>query len=70
MNSEGSGLYELQSMINHSCKPNAEIQFKDNSHELTIVALEEIQPNQEVCISYIDDCELSRSRHSRQKSLR
>lgn len=27
-------------------------------------------PGEEICISYLDDCLLSRSRHSRQKELR
>lgn len=57
-------------MINHSCRPNAEISYKSNNNVLTIVALEEIKPNQEVLISYLDECELGRSRHSRQKALR
>ncbi|CAF0828134.1 unnamed protein product [Brachionus calyciflorus] len=70
LNSEGSGLYEYQSMINHSCKPNAEISFRNNNFELSIVALEDIQMGQEVLISYLDECELNSSRHTRQKMLR
>jgi len=70
LNSEGAGLYELQSMINHSCEPNAEIKFKNNSSTLTLVALKEIKFGEEIYISYLDGCELSRSRHSRQKVLK
>ena len=57
-------------MINHSCKPNAQIAFNHNNHLLSIVALEDLSPGEEVLISYLDECELSRSRHSRQKALR
>lgn len=57
-------------MINHSCEPNAEIKFKDNNTTLTLVALKEIKVGEEVYISYLDECELSRSRHSRQKVLK
>jgi len=70
LNSEGSGLYELQSMINHSCRPNAEIKFQTNNNVLTLVALRDIKPGEEIFISYLDECELARSRHSRQKLLK
>ena len=70
MNAEGAGLYEVQSMINHSCRPNAEITFKTNNNQITIVALNEIQPNKEILISYLDECQLASSRHSRRKELR
>lgn len=70
LNSEGSGLYAIQSMINHSCSPNAEIKFKYNNNELSIVALQDLQPGQEVLISYLDECAIRCSRHSRQKMLR
>lgn len=70
LNSEGSGLYELQSMINHSCSPNAEIKFKDNSSMLTLVALKDIPKDGEIYISYLDGCQIERSRHSRQKTLK
>lgn len=70
MNSEGSGLYEIQSMINHSCSPNAQIKFNDNSSTLTLVALKAMKPGDEISISYLNECELDQSRHSRQKILR
>ena len=34
MNNDGSGLYFLQSTINHSCDPNAVVEFPFNNHEL------------------------------------
>ncbi|CAI9733077.1 SET and MYND domain-containing protein 5 [Octopus vulgaris] len=70
LNCEGSGLYSMQSCCNHSCVPNAEVQFPHNCHKLRVVALEDIVPGEEICISYLDGCMLERSRHSRQKHLR
>lgn len=70
LNCEGAGLYKLQSACNHSCSPNAEIEFRKQNHTLSLVALEDITPEQEICISYLDPCDKERSRHSRQKILR
>jgi SET and MYND domain-containing protein 5 len=56
-------------MSNHSCEPNAEIKFKNNNNILTMVALTDINQNDEITISYLDECDLLRSRHSRQKIL-
>ncbi|XP_033756750.1 SET and MYND domain-containing protein 5-like [Pecten maximus] len=67
---EGSGLYRLQSTCNHSCLPNAEITFPHNNHCLALVATEDIQPGEEICICYLSECDIGRSRHSRQKLLR
>ncbi len=57
-------------MCNHSCKPNAEISFRNNNNVLTLVALNEIAAGDEITISYLDECDVQRSRHSRQKILR
>lgn len=70
LNNEGSGLYILQSNINHSCIPNAEITFPYGNHRLALKATKNINPEDEICISYLDECILERSRHSRQKILR
>jgi len=70
INSEGSGLYSLQSAINHSCLPNVEITFPNNDFTLAVKALTDIKAGTEVCISYLDDCMLQRSRHSRIRMLR
>lgn len=69
LNNEGSGLYVSQSKINHSCRPNAEIRFPYSNNVLQVVALREINADEEICISYLDECQLNRSRHSRQKYL-
>lgn len=70
LNVEGSGLYQLQSKINHSCDPACEIVFPDSNHVLQVVALRNIAQGEEISISYLDECVLARSRHSRQKVLR
>ncbi|XP_044017428.1 SET and MYND domain-containing protein 5 [Aphidius gifuensis] len=69
LNNEGSGLYALQSSINHSCSPNAIIEFPYSNSTLVVKAIKNIQPGEEVTIGYLDECELERSRHSRQKAL-
>jgi hypothetical protein len=55
---EGSGLYRMHSKINHSCVPNAIVQFPDNSSTLQVVAIRPINAGEEICISYLemDDC--------------
>ncbi|ELU09739.1 hypothetical protein CAPTEDRAFT_159764 [Capitella teleta] len=70
INCEGSGLYLLQSTCNHSCMPNAEITFPHNNSTLAVKALSNIKTGEEICISYLDECALERSRHSRHKILR
>uniref|UniRef100_A0A336MSZ2 CSON006618 protein n=1 Tax=Culicoides sonorensis TaxID=179676 RepID=A0A336MSZ2_CULSO len=70
LNSEGSGLYVTQSKINHSCAPNAEARFPYSNYIVAITATQDIMPGEEICISYLDECNLERSRHSRQKLLR
>lgn len=67
---EGSGLYVVQSKLNHSCLPNAEIKFPHSNHTLVISALKDIEPGEEICISYLSECLLNRSRHTRHKFLR
>ncbi|XP_064421011.1 histone-lysine N-trimethyltransferase SMYD5 isoform X2 [Latimeria chalumnae] len=69
LNCEGSGLYILQSCCNHSCIPNAEVSFPDNNFLLHLTTLIDIQPGEEICISYLDCCQRDRSRHSRHKIL-
>lgn len=66
---EGSALYSLQSACNHSCDPNAHPNFLHNNFRLSMVALKDIVAGEEIQISYLDECTLERSRHSRQKYL-
>lgn len=69
IDNEGIGLYPTQSLINHSCAPNCEIKFAGDS-KLSVVATRDIGQGEQVLISYLDECQLNRSRHSRQKYLR
>ncbi|XP_043270494.1 SET and MYND domain-containing protein 5 [Venturia canescens] len=69
LNNEGSGLYALQSTINHSCSPNANVEFPFSNSTLVVTATKDISAGEEICIGYLDECELERSRHSRQKAL-
>ncbi|XP_050042653.1 protein-lysine N-trimethyltransferase SMYD5-like isoform X2 [Dermacentor andersoni] len=70
LNNEGVGLFPLQSLCSHSCIPNAESSFPHNNYVLSLVALRDIQPGEEITVSYLDECSLNRSRHSRAKLLR
>lgn len=69
LNNEGSGLYILQSAVNHSCAPNAIVEFPYSNSTLVLKAIRDIQAGEEICTSYLDECELERSRYSRQKAL-
>ncbi|XP_078668531.1 protein-lysine N-trimethyltransferase SMYD5-like isoform X1 [Branchiostoma floridae x Branchiostoma belcheri] len=70
LNCEGSGLYSLQSCCNHSCEPSAEPAFDEGNYVLSMRALRDITEGEELFICYLDECERTRSRHSRQKLLR
>lgn len=70
LNNEGSGLYRLERCINHSCVPNASSTFPHGDFTLALVAKKPISAGEEICISYLDECELERSKHSRNKHLR
>ncbi|GAB0098024.1 SET domain-containing protein [Sergentomyia squamirostris] len=67
---EGSGLYVIQSKLNHSCIPDAEIKFLQSNHTLVLSCLRDIQADEEICISYLSECFLNRSRHTRHKFLK
>jgi len=70
INNEGSGLYWMHSAANHSCLPNAVVEFPFNNNQLVINATQDISPGEEILISYLDECQQNQSRHSRQKYLR
>ncbi|KAI4457651.1 set and mynd domain-containing protein 5 [Holotrichia oblita] len=69
LNNEGVALYCLQSACNHSCMPNAEATYLHNNSKLSLVALTDISAGDEICMSYLDECTLQRSRYSRNKEL-
>ena len=53
MNNEGVGLYKEQSMANHSCRPNAEVQFRQGSHQLSLVMTESVEMGDEITIRFV-----------------
>ena len=69
LDNEGSGLFRLQSLLNHSCEPNAKVEYPFNNHDLVVNALRRIEPGEQILISYLDECDLNRGRHSRRKTL-
>ena len=70
MDNEGSALYPLQSLVNHSCVANTEVKFPDRNHVVGLVASKEINVGDEITISYLDLKDLERSRYSRNKYLK
>jgi hypothetical protein len=62
----GIGLYHPGNFMNHSCRPNAlqTFLFQESKHPtLHVTAFDDIAPNQEICISYIDTCCPMHMRH-------
>merc|ERR1719198_519793 len=52
-NFHGTGFFPFVARLNHSCSPNVQITFPQNSSRLTAVALENVAPGQELCICYV-----------------
>ncbi|ORZ25859.1 hypothetical protein BCR42DRAFT_479892 [Absidia repens] len=48
----GEGTYPVASLINHSCRPNAVVIYDGTL--LSVVAIEPINPDQEITIAYVD----------------
>merc|ERR1712110_565827 len=49
----GVSLFTTVARINHSCEPNAKIDFLANAARLTAVSIAPLVPGQELSISYI-----------------
>mmetsp|Transcript_92013 Transcript_92013/g.187300 ORF Transcript_92013/g.187300 Transcript_92013/m.187300 type:complete len:358 (+) Transcript_92013:1-1074(+) len=65
----GLGLYGIPSFMNHSCRANALQAFsfrRGSLPSLYVTAFRDIQPSQEICISYTDS---SRPSHMRRQQL-
>lgn len=50
----GVGIYELASLMNHSCTPNAYTCQMDGTATLYVCASEPIRHGEEICVSYVD----------------
>ena len=64
---QGSAVYLLGSMFNHSCEPNVDITFPENNAEISFVAAMDIPKHTELTVSYID---ATAGRAARQEQLR
>ena len=62
-------LNNQQSTIYHSCEANSAVEFLFHKDELVVNAQTDISAGEEILISYLNECELERSRHSRYKML-
>ena len=51
----GSGIFSELSMFNHSCDPNASVEFMSWDSRASLVALRDIDPGEEICITYCDE---------------
>lgn len=70
LNTEGAALFVVQSKINHDCTPNATVAYPHSDHTLVLKAKRAIRSGEEICISYLDECDLRRSRNYRQVELK
>jgi len=50
----GAGVFSMCCSANHDCSPNAEVVFTSKTNQATLRALRDIQPNEEICISYVE----------------
>eukprot|EP01112_Ceratiomyxa_fruticulosa_P004344 TRINITY_DN1485_c0_g1_i3.p1 TRINITY_DN1485_c0_g1~~TRINITY_DN1485_c0_g1_i3.p1 ORF type:complete len:516 (+),score=55.60 TRINITY_DN1485_c0_g1_i3:279-1826(+) len=55
----GTGLLVLMHNANHSCRPNVSIASCENSNTMSLMAIRDIQPGEELVISYIDEDSLT-----------
>ena len=57
MFSDGNGLYLIQSCMNHSCSPNAELlkESEDKDGQVVVKAKKDICSGEQITISYIDE---------------
>ncbi|KAJ3273152.1 hypothetical protein HDV01_004792 [Terramyces sp. JEL0728] len=53
---KGVGLYHIAGLISHSCQPNVEYRFDENS-QLSIVALDDLANGTELLVSYVPHSE-------------
>ena len=52
--SNGSAIYALGSMFNHSCAPNVNVAWPQRNHLIDFVAKENVKKGEQFTISYID----------------
>jgi len=57
-------------MLNHDCHPNAQIKFNSSNHILSVELIRPVEKGDEITISYLDPCQLSDNKLSRQDYLK
>ena len=63
---DGTALFALTCCANHSCAPNVQLQYGDDSTGM-LLALRDLAPGEELCINYVD---LDQPRQLRNADLR
>ncbi|PKS12359.1 hypothetical protein jhhlp_001659 [Lomentospora prolificans] len=61
-------LYPIVSRINHSCKPNSFLRYSTHGLTVGIAAFHDIQPGEEITISYISPVDTTENRRHRLQS--
>jgi hypothetical protein len=56
VSTRGQGIYTVGCLFNHSCSPNLQILYtSENDETLVAVCMRDIEQDEELCISYIDE---------------
>ena len=56
VSTRGQGIYTIGCLFNHSCNPNLQILYtNENDETLVAVCMRDIEPDEELCISYINE---------------
>lgn len=66
MEFDGAVVCPILSSLNHSCQPNVKAQARGDSCRVSLIAKQDVEPNEELCISYVP---LSWTRATRQTTL-
>ncbi|RGP68880.1 mynd finger and set [Fusarium sporotrichioides] len=52
---KNGAIFSITSRINHSCKPNAQIQWDEHLKKITVHAIENIEQGQEITVTYLGE---------------
>jgi hypothetical protein len=52
--SDGTALFSMICVMNHSCVPNVQVAYASGTHVGTLLALRDIKPGEELFINYVD----------------
>jgi len=51
----GTGLYKVAAMMNHSCDPNVQLEYRNGTRQISVVASRRIEASEELSHAYIPD---------------